>query len=54
MSKHLTELCRRDTHDSAENLGEMALVCEPGRFCNLTDRELGAPEKPLGTINPAS
>jgi len=53
MSRHLTELCRRDTHDSAENLGEMALVCEPGRFCNLTDRELGTPEEYLCTVNPA-
>ncbi len=53
MLRHLTELCRRDTHDSAENLGEMALVCEPGRFCNLTDRELGTPEEHLCSIYPA-
>src|SRR5690348_13510829 len=54
LSEHLPEPCRRDPHDSAENLGEVALVYETNRFCNLTDRELGAPEKLLGTINPAS
>lgn len=52
-SQPLTELRRRDAHDSAENFGEVALVRESGRLCNLADPEFGAPEECLRTVDPA-
>ena len=47
------ELQRRDSDQPAEDLCEVALVCESGCLCHLADGELGAAQKFLGAIDPA-
>jgi hypothetical protein len=48
------ELSRRNAHDSPKDFGEMTLVHEPSRLCNLANREVRAPKVYFRSINPAS
>src|SRR5260370_41145456 len=47
------ELQRRDSDQPAEDLCEVALVCESGCLFHLADGELGAAQKFLVAIHPA-